>query len=333
MNYDKIISNLFFNDNWHINKSIRRKFLKKLKYNKCQNLNNYLLNRFDDYDDYKEILYRIRHKLEERPVCKECGNRLHFIGKGGKFFQTYCSDKCRANSKENLEKIKQTNIKNWGTPGMYDSPKYQEKLFREKGYRHFFQSEEYKRKSKETSLKRYGVEYPTASKEVQEKIKLTNLKRYGVTCTYNTPKSIKSKDEFYRTHAGKIASKPENETYNSLKEKFSEVVRSYKTKEYPWRCDFYVPKLKLYIECHYSQYHRRRPFDNKDKSCLEELEDLKQKSNQLKSETGVSKTQYDNMIYTWTNLDVRKRETAKKNNLNFKEFYSLEEAKKFIESI
>lgn len=333
MNYDKIISDLFFIDDWHISKSIRRKFLKKLKYNKCKNLNNYILNRFEDYDDYKEILYRIRHKLEERPVCKECGKRLHFVGKRGRFFQTYCSDKCRANSKENLEKIKQTNIKNWGTPGMYDSPKYQEKLLKEKGYKNYLQSDEFKNKRKQSLINHYGTLNIFDVPEIKNKIEQTCLERYGVKNTFLGEKCIKAKDEFYKTNAGKISSKPENETYELLKEKFSEVIRSYKSKEYPWRCDFYIPELKLYIECHYSQYHRRRPFNYEDKSCLEELEDLKQKSNQIKSETGVIKTQYDNMIYTWTNLDVRKRETAKKNNLNFMEFYSLDEAKAVLQNL
>ena len=32
---------------------------------------------------------------------------------------------------------------------------------------------------------------------------------------------------------------------------------------------------------------------------------------------------YQNAIYTWTCLDVKKRETAKHNNLNFFEFYTI----------
>ena len=37
------------------------------------------------------------------------------------------------------------------------------------------------------------------------------------------------------------------------------------------------------------------------------------------------------MIEGWTIYDVNKRETAKRNNLNFYEFWSLEEGKKFID--
>ena len=40
-----------------------------------------------------------------------------------------------------------------------------------------------------------------------------------------------------------------------------------------------------------------------------------------------------NAINTWTIRDVNKRNTAKKNNLNYVELFSLDEAKKFIDNI
>ena len=40
---------------------------------------------------------------------------------------------------------------------------------------------------------------------------------------------------------------------------------------------------------------------------------------------------YDKIIYTWTDLDVRKLECFKDNNLNYKIFYSLNELKEWIE--
>lgn len=332
MNYDKIISNLFFNDDWHINKSIRRKFLKKLKYNKCQNLNNYLLNRFEDYDNIKEILYRIRHKLEIRPTCKECGNRLLFVGKGGRFFQTYCSDSCRARNKENQEQVKQTNIKNWGTAGVYDSPKYQEKLLKEKGYKNFLQSDEFKEKRKQTLIKHYGTLNLFDVPEIKERIENTCLEKYGVKNVFFTDKCIQAKDNFYKTHAGKIASKPENKTYELLKEKFPNIIRSHKTKEYPWRADFYIPELDLYIECHYSQYHHGIQFDENNEDCIKELQKLQEKSKEKRLENPDKSNQYEKIIYTWTDLDVRKRNKAKENNLNFLEFYTVNDAKEWLKN-
>lgn len=39
------------------------------------------------------------------------------------------------------------------------------------------------------------------------------------------------------------------------------------------------------------------------------------------------------MIEGWTISDVKKRETAKNNKLNFHEFWNLEDAKQFINSL
>ena len=45
-------------------------------------------------------------------------------------------------------------------------------------------------------------------------------------------------------------------------------------------------------------------------------------------------TKYYNVaIKVWTDLDVRKRTIAKNNNLNYKEFWNLNEAKQFIDSL
>jgi len=39
------------------------------------------------------------------------------------------------------------------------------------------------------------------------------------------------------------------------------------------------------------------------------------------------------MIYTWTDLDVRKLETFKKNNLNYKIFYTEKEFNKWFQNL
>lgn len=42
---------------------------------------------------------------------------------------------------------------------------------------------------------------------------------------------------------------------------------------------------------------------------------------------------YKRAIEGWTIFDVKKREYAKKNNLNFKEVWNLEEGKEFIDNL
>ena len=168
--------------------------------------------------------------------------------------------------------------------------------------------------------------------KIINKTKQTCLERYGVTNAFFLEKCIAAKDRYYHTNAGKIASKPENQAYEVFKEKFPDVKRQYKSKEYPYRCDFYIPSLDLYIECHYSQYHHGKPFDANNPDHLKELEILKDKSEKRKALTGKDKTQYDKIIYTWTELDPKKLEIAKQNNLNFVTLYNIKQTKDFVNS-
>lgn len=78
---------------------------------------------------------------------------------------------------------------------------------------------------------------------------------------------------------------------------------------YPFQCDFYIISEDKFIELHSCWTHGGKPFDENDKECQEKLAVWKQKAKTSKY--------YQNAIYTWTDLDVRKLETAKKNNLNY----------------
>lgn len=108
---------------------------------------------------------------------------------------------------------------------------------------------------------------------------------------------------------------------------FEDVIPQYKDKKrYNFACDFYIKSLDLFIECHFSQYHQEKPFDINSKQdwikllCLElnAVKIIRQKGHAIKN-------QYENIIYTWTDLDVRKLETFKQNKLNYKIFYTLED--------
>jgi hypothetical protein len=57
---------------------------------------------------------------------------------------------------------------------------------------------------------------------------------------------------------------------------------------------------------------------------------LKQKSEQRKQIIKKNKTKYDSVIYTWSDLDVRKRNIAKQNNLNYIEFWNINELKDWL---
>ena len=114
--------------------------------------------------------------------------------------------------------------------------------------------------------------------------------------------------------------------YVYINSKFPSVIRQNKDKErYPWQCDFYIPELDYFIELNGTWTHGKHPYNpnSEDKALLEKM--------QAKALSGHK--YYLNAIKTWTIYDVNKRETAKRNNLNFKEVWSLQEGKEFIDDL
>lgn len=309
MNYDKILTNIFFIDDWHLNKSYLNKYKRHYKNKtKYKNIIHYIENRYNDSLSFKETIYRMRHNCEIRPVCKTCGNTVEFIGKGNKLFRDFCSNKCSGINKDtivkkqNTDKEKHNGILGWNisTP---------EKI----------------QARKDSLIKKYGT-WENACKEIEILHKNGVKNKYGVDSIMNIDEiKIKRnntlKQKFIYNH-----SNTEDEAYNILKQKFNNVIRQYTSNKYPWACDFYIIDLDLYIECHFSHFHNFRKYIGSDDD-LNEIKILENKSKQIKKKTNKNKTQYDVIIYTWSDLDVRKRNKAKENKLNFLEFYSLDELK------
>ena len=126
-------------------------------------------------------------------------------------------------------------------------------------------------------------------------------------------------------------SKSEEASYTFLLSRFSkdDIIRQYKTEKYPFNCDFYIKSLDLYIECNYSHYHYYCAFDKANVEHQKALELLKEKHQKRSAITGKN-TQYGTIIYVWSNLDVRKRQIAKENHLNWVAFYSINDLKAFF---
>ena len=81
--------------------------------------------------------------------------------------------------------------------------------------------------------------------------------------------------------------------------------------------------LKMYIEIQGSAFHDKKPFDPADTYCQNRLNQLLKRNN----------TYADRIIDIWTNRDVKKRQVAKTNKLNFKEFYTLKEFENWFKGI
>ena len=251
-------------------------------------------------------------------------------------------------------KIKQTNQIKYGVDYPLESKKIHDKI-------------------KQTNQIKYGVDYLLESKEIHEKIKQTNLDKYGVDnliknkefnkylheiirkkyggCGFGS-EVLKSKiyETFYNKYGtynimdnkeilNKIfnsrkqnhtlnTSKFEELMYHLIKEKFPNVKRQYKDKKrYPWHCDFYIPELDYFIEIHGHWSHGKHPFDPNSNEDQILLEKWKKKYNNGEH------PYYERAITGWTIGDVMKRNRAKKENLNFKEIWNLEDGENFIKSL
>ena len=161
-------------------------------------------------------------------------------------------------------------------------------------------SEQVKNKSKQTCLEKYGYEYASQSKEIQQKAHETKKKNgsYG-----------KSNEEDY--------------VYSILVDIYGNdnVKRQYKSESYPFACDFYIISKDLYIEYNGMWTHGHTPYIGSKENEIQ-LEEWKQKA--------ITSKFYQNAIVTWTISDVKKRNTAKTNRLNYIELWDLNDVKKYF---
>ena len=105
-----------------------------------------------------------------------------------------------------------------------------------------------------------------------------------------------------------------------------DIIRQYKSELYPFKCDFYIKSLDLYIEYQGSHYHGNTPFNENNPTHQKILQKLLAKEPKRNE-------QIRHIIRVWTKDDPLKRETVKKNNLNFKEFWSIVEVKDWLENL
>lgn len=214
------------------------------------------------------------------------------------------------------------------------------------GVENAMQVEEFCRKSRNTRLKVYGTERANP-----EKAKATMQERYGVDYFSQSKKfkklwpknggdpefNNKIREKEYNTKKENNSfntSKPEERILSLLIEKFGEedVVSQYKEDRYPYKCDFYIKSLDLFIEYQGTWTHGGHPFNKRSVKDKEKLKVLKERSTSLNFK-GEEKNYYDIAIYVWTKLDPAKRKIAKKNNLNWLEFFSEQDVINWLEDI
>ena len=341
MNYDIIIDKIFFiNDKYNLSNVVKYNKHKKYKY---KNLQNYIINRFKDSLSERETLYRIHYNIENIPICPICGNKIKFFGRKNILYLSHCSNKCKkldenVNNKwrqscennigTNREKSKNTMKIRYGVENPYQIPEIIEKIkkinkekekeslekqqqtcLKKYGVKSYLQTKEIKKQTRETSLIKYGVDHPMKSQEIKNK--------YNWNEITNKIYLTKKKNNSFNI------SKTEYNSYLILKEKYPDIITQYKCELYPFNCDFYIPSLDLYIECNYHWSHCKHPFNPNNIEDINKLNKMKLKNTKY----------YLNSIYVWTDLDIRKRNIAKQNNLNYIEFWNIEELKEWIKKM
>ena len=219
--------------------------------------------------------------------CK-CGNPVHFID-FKKGYRQYCSKTCPSVVEHNKSTLQNAQI-----------------ISRRK---------ESREKAVNTTKKKHNGNFWSDEqlKRIQENI----VKNRKIINEKNKAK-IKECIEEFKSLSGKgisgCSSKVEIDFYKYLINTFSfeNVDPQHYDNQYPYSCDFFIPGLDLYIEIQGSWTHGKHPFNPDDKKDNEKLNYWKSKDSEY----------YNNAIYTWTDLDVRKRVCARDNHLNYLEIFS-----------
>lgn len=299
---DDFIKKYFSTVRYRVNPILLKQYKNRngKRYEEC--IWEYVNSRFKDSKSWLESLCRIILDIKERPKCKECGKDLEFnYNLGYKCFKEYCCCHCQM---VHLNKIGKMNSK-----------------------RAVKKQIESRRK---TLIDKYGVDNPYKIDEVKGGIRQTFLNKYGV----DNPFKKKELFNYKRQYQHQLETKRKNNTFNTskleeefylyIKEKFPKVKRQYKDKErYPFLCDFYIPSLDYFIELQGHWTHGGHPYDSHSMNDQKKAEEWKSKHTKY----------YDNAIHTWTVLDVSKRETAKNSSILYKEIWSLDEGKQFIDNL
>lgn len=230
-------------------------------------------------------------------------------------------------SQKHKEDFRRTSIEKYGVENPFQSEECKEKSKRtclEKyGKENHAQTDEHKKKVKETCIRKYGAEHYNKTDEFKEKFKNTCMKKYGVD-NYSKSNEYRNRlKEKYSEIRDKVHNtKKRNNSFNTsaverlfaeyLERNGVEFIRQHKDDAYPFNCDFYIPEHKLYVEIQGTWTHGGHPFDPENPGDLTKLDTWRSKNTKY----------YDNAIYVWTDLDMRKRLVAKENGLNHLEIFS-----------
>lgn len=267
---------------------------------------------------FKQKLWHFLNDVYEIPTCLICNNPVSFLTRKGQWgYSTYCSGSCAMQDNDVKQKLNDTKEERYGNRKYNNSEKQKETL----SYKDENFWTKRTEKSIETRQSKNGGNY--FSQDSLNKIKDTTRKNWGEDCFARTSKYreiIKNKhdeiqDKQFQTKSKNNSfnkSKIENDFEDFLNNIGIPYIHQYKSEIYPYVCDFYIPTINLYIEIQGNWTHGLHPFNPNDSDDIDKLNTWKEKNTKY----------YNQAIYVWTDLDIRKRTCAISNNLNYLEIFS-----------
>lgn len=312
--YDIIIS---FNN---LNHSHNKKAW--FKHHCTQDEYDYIINRFDDSTCFNESLDRILNNIDIRPKCI-CGRDVEYVGKPNLIFRKYCSNKCRYNDTNLVQRHKEGCLKKYNVENI--SQVNEIKLKKEKTFlNHYNVKNNFGRIEVKNKIKDiYGVDNISQLDIIKQR-KISTCKnnydaKFGLLLDYarehrKSPESIKRELETKRKNGtlGASISIEEHKLYIDILEYDNTAIQQYYSPLYPFNCDIYCPKFDLYIEYNGFWTHNGHPYNENSIEDNLMVEQWKNKNTKF----------YDNAIHNWTVRDVKKRNIAKQNNLNYFEIFN-----------
>jgi hypothetical protein len=266
-------------------------------------------------------LYCLVNEIYEVPKCPICNKDVSFAYTYNRGFNKTCSRECghflrakfqKPHSEKTRELLQKLGKERLSKPE--NNPMY--------GKKH---SEETKKKISENHKGR------RMHPNTREAIKKSHIgaKRSKEACE-NIRRGVTTKEKLQKEYITKSknntwnSSKIEDEVYVIIKDTYPNVLRQYRSEEYPYSCDYYIPELKMYIELNAHWSHGEHEF-NKDNENDNKILDLwKEKSKES--------IYYKCAVKTWEEKDKKKISVLKENNLLYCIIYK-KDITKFINFI
>ena len=257
--------------------------------------------------------------------------------------QNYCCNKCcrsdevtrnkikaswEHGKEERCQHMKDTNSKRTKEFYVERKKKYIKTMVEKYGVESNTQLEKNRERARKTALETWNNKTEEEKLKFGQKMKQINTGRPSVSGFANKTEEekllIKKKQyETKKRNHSFNSSVPEDKIKNILIQKFPDFKYQYRSELYPFACDFYIPEFDLYIEFQGTWIHGKNgktilgAYDKNNREHQKVLSIWQEKAKNSKF--------YEIAINVWTIRDPLKREIAKKNNLNWLEFFTLDE--------